>query len=344
MNDLIKNEEDRVPATVGITAVATRVGADVQAGLLLAKNYPRDELKARQRVVSRCGGVKLAQQAQYEYKRGDGTVTGPSIRLAEAIAQVWGNIKSGWDIVEQFADHTMVKTWAVDLETNTWAERTFRVEHYRDTKRGKQYLRDARDIYEHVANFAARRLRQCLLNILPGDVVEEAIEQCELTLKEDSKKQGPLPQQIANCLTAFEGIGVSRVQISHFLQHNVDASTQREVDRLRRVFASIRDGFSRVDEFFPVADQPDDGPKDKLGAALAKSKKAETPTPPPPPERKRHEPTPLAQWADYVQQETGRMLTAEERADLDKWEPERLRRAVAFSMANKFDALTEPDA
>ena len=55
--------------------------------------------------------------------------------------------------------------------------------HVRYSKKGKQILTDPRDIYEVVANNGARRLRACILGVIPGDVIEAAMEQCSITLK-----------------------------------------------------------------------------------------------------------------------------------------------------------------
>src|SRR5690606_13682459 len=117
----------------------------------------------------------LAQQAIYAYPRGPQTVTGPSIRLAEAMAQAWGNLDCGIREISQADGVSVAEAYAIDLETNIRISKTFHVRHVRDTKQGKKRLTDSRDIYELVANQGARRLRACILGILPGDVVDAAV-------------------------------------------------------------------------------------------------------------------------------------------------------------------------
>ncbi len=70
-----------------------------------------------------------------------------------------------------------------DLESNTRQTKIFQVRHVRDTKSGPKSLRDARDIYELVANQGARRVRACILGVIPGDIVDEALDEVNKTLK-----------------------------------------------------------------------------------------------------------------------------------------------------------------
>ena len=70
--------------------VTSRQTQEVQGQIIMAKKFPRDEIAARNRILTACQRKRLAEQAEYEYKRGTSKVTGTSIRLAEAMAQNWG--------------------------------------------------------------------------------------------------------------------------------------------------------------------------------------------------------------------------------------------------------------
>ncbi|WP_331490569.1 hypothetical protein, partial [Metaclostridioides mangenotii] len=67
--------------------VTTRQAQEVQAAMIIAKKFPRDEVEAFNRILKSCQRKSLAEQSMYEYPRGGQKVTGPSIRLAEALAQ-----------------------------------------------------------------------------------------------------------------------------------------------------------------------------------------------------------------------------------------------------------------
>jgi phage recombination protein Bet len=64
----------------------------------------------------------------------------------------------------------------------------------------------------------------------------------------------------------------------------------------------------------------------------------------PKPSRTEHAPTPLATWSDYLAAEHGEVFTADQRAEFADWAPDRVSRAVEFSMRQGFCELSEPDA
>ena len=132
--------------------------------------------------------------------------------LAETIAQNYGNISFGIREVSQENGESVVQAYAWDMETNTRAEKVFTVPHIRKTKQGSYALTDPRDIYELVANSGARRLRACLLGLIPGDLVESAVARCEQTLARGAGH--PLPQRIEKMCEAFKTLGISEDDIA----------------------------------------------------------------------------------------------------------------------------------
>lgn len=156
--------------------MVTRQAQEVQVAMLAAKKFPRDQVVAYNNIMRACQRRKLAESSMYEFQRGNGKITGPSIRLAEAIAQNWGNIDFGFMELEQRNGASQVMAYAWDLETNSRQTKLFSVPHIRHTKKGDYPLTDPRDIYEAVANQAARRVRACILGIIPSDVVEAAVQ------------------------------------------------------------------------------------------------------------------------------------------------------------------------
>jgi hypothetical protein len=56
---------------------ATRTQAEVQAAMVAAKMYPRDEFIAYEKIMKACKRKTLAEQASYAFPRGGETVTGP---------------------------------------------------------------------------------------------------------------------------------------------------------------------------------------------------------------------------------------------------------------------------
>lgn len=104
---------------------AARAVAEVQAALLVARMNPRDPVRAMDRILNACTRPTLAESSTYAFSRGGTSVTGPTIRLAEALAQGWGNIQYGLRELSQKNGVSTVAAYAWDVETNTRREIQF---------------------------------------------------------------------------------------------------------------------------------------------------------------------------------------------------------------------------
>lgn len=247
----------------------SREVAEIQAAMVVAKRFPRDEIAATDRILRACTRPTLAEQALYSYSRGGSEITGPSIRLAEACAQAWGNMRFGFREVARgigdggvtFSD---VEAFAWDLETNVYKPLTFQVRHWRDTKKGGYKITDERDIYELVANMAQRRVRACILATIPGDVVESAQAQCEETL---NAKADTSPEGLKKLVAAFASFSVTQGQIEKRCQCRLEGIRAAQVVQLKKIYVSIRDGMSKAEDWFPA----DTSAQDELAAKIAKA-------------------------------------------------------------------------
>jgi hypothetical protein len=269
------------PATALVETASRREMAEVQGMIVLAKQFPRDEKRALDKIINACSRPGLAEVAVYEYARGGTPVTGPTIRVAEMIAQCWGNLQFGIRELEQRNGESTVEAFAWDLETNTRQSKVFQVPHLRHTKQGTTVLKDPRDIYEMVANQGARRLRACILGVVPGDVVEAATEQCELTMK---TKVDVTPDTIKAMLDKFAEYGVTKEQVEARIQRRLDTITPAQFVNLRKIYNSLKDEMSKPEDWFasaPAAAAPGDVPpaagKSKLASKLSRGKSASAP-------------------------------------------------------------------
>lgn len=230
----------------------SRQAQEVQAAMVVAKRFPRDEIDSFNRIMTSCQRKSLAERAMYEYPRGGTKVTGPSIRLAEAMAQNWGNIDFGIIELEQSNGESQVMAYAWDLETNTRQTKIFNVPHVRGTKKGNVPLTDPRDIYEMVANQGARRLRACILGVIPGDVIDAAVEQCKKTMTEGNEK--PLIDRIREGVKLFEEkFSVSQQMLEKYIGCKCEAFSENDMVRLNNVYRSLRDGMSKREDYFDVS-------------------------------------------------------------------------------------------
>lgn len=226
----------------------SRAMHEIQSAIVMARKFPRDMNQAFANIMKACERPSLAEQASYAFPRGGEIVTGPSIRLAEIIAQNWGNIIFGMREISQVHGISVAQAFAWDLETNVKQIKEFQVPHKRYSKqKGVTDLVDPRDIYEAVANNGARRLRACLLGVIPPDIIEAAEEQCKKTLKNGKE---PLQDRIKKLVLAFDEMGIKVAQIEEKLGHKLDATLETELVKLRAIYKSIKDGIVKREDFF----------------------------------------------------------------------------------------------
>lgn len=258
----------------------SKAAQEVQAACVIAKRFPRNQTQAHDRILEACKRKGLAEQALYEYPRGGQKVTGPSIRMAEMLAQNWGNLDFGVVEVEQRHGESTCMAYAWDLETNTRQTKVFTVKHERHTKQGITRLNDPRDIYEMVANQGARRVRACVLGVIPGDIIDSAVEECDKTLAGNNKE--PLADRIRKMAAWFKDQGITQDRVESKLGHPLDSCTEREIARLAKIANSIRDGIGKAEEFFPQIATAAESQKGVSGlkAKLGKNK-GEKPQEPP---------------------------------------------------------------
>ena len=236
--------EGMAPKTVSTEMMISRQVQEVQAAMVVAKRFPRNEVESHNRILNACKRRSLAERAVYEYPRGGENVTGPSIRLAEVMAQNWGNLDFGITELEQKGNRSTVMAYCWDLETNV-----------RQTKKGTKALTDPRDIYEMVANQGARRLRACILGIIPGDVVDAAVAACEKTLLGGGE---PLIDRVRKMAQAFqEDFGVPLESLEKYIGCKAEAFTSQSIVKLRGVYTALKDGRADREQYFdlPAVDE-----------------------------------------------------------------------------------------
>lgn len=232
-------------------AMADRTVAEIQAQVFMAKQFPRDENQARARILRACQRPGLASKAIYTYPKGGQRVSGPSIRLAEAMAQAWGNLDFNTVILEQRPTESVCLSYCWDVETNTRASRSFIVPHKIQTKNGEKVLTDPREIYELAANQGARRLRACILSIIPGDIVDEAIDACNDTLSGSSKR--PLIDRLRELTDRFMTYySVPLSSIEKYFGYTLDTFTEMDGVTLAGIYTALRDGASRREDYFQL--------------------------------------------------------------------------------------------
>ena len=256
MNALTKDFQTETTELSAQTKVQeSKAVAQIQACMIKAKRERRNENQAFMDIIEACKRLSLADQATYNYPRGGKMVSGASIRLAEVLAQKYGNIHIEISIVSQTADKTEAVATAIDMQTNYVVSQGFMVPHQRTTKQGTKRLTDERDIREMVQNIGSRILRGCILRVIPGDITESALAQCKKT---QESSDVPIKEQIRNMVKAFDELGVKVEHLEKRLGHNLDATIASEIVVLKGIYKSIKDGMAHREDFFEIGTPKDE--------------------------------------------------------------------------------------
>ena len=248
--ELSLQKNKNLPQNAAVQTTVGRYTQELQGMVFMAKQFPRDQFASWDRIKVACQRKTLAVISSYAYPRGGEKVTGPSIRLAEVLAQNWGNMTYGVTELEQRMGESTCMAYAWDLETNVRSEKIFNVKHKIYTKKGTKELTDPRDIYELVANMGARRQRACILAIIPKDVVDAAVEECEKTLKGNNKE--PIQDRLKKMLDKFGEHGVTKEMIEKRLGYKFENFTESDIVSLFKVYNSLKDGIGKREDYFEV--------------------------------------------------------------------------------------------
>jgi len=239
------------------TALAERAKAEVQARFIMAMQRPRDLDEVRVRLLKHCKRKGFAERAEYAKPVGGQRIVGPSIRFVECALQEYGNVIPEATVVYEDDEKRVVRVSVCDLERNlTWHDDAL-VEKFverRNPKDGEivgQRTNSRGDIVYRVrateddlankqAAAVSKKLRNLGLRILPADLVDEAIAMCQQTRRNEvAQDPDAVRRQVAD---AFSQLGVLPGALHEYLGAPMEQASPADLDELRVVYASIKDG------------------------------------------------------------------------------------------------------
>jgi len=241
--------------------VEARIRADAQVRTALALARPRDLDVVRERLLKDARRPGFAEVAQYAIPRGGKTITGPSIRFAEACLRALGNVMVDVTIIHEDDQERAGEVVVCDLEANQVYRQGFvvrkvaerrklppntRQEDIAGTRTGAdgQTLYLVRlgetDILMAQNAITSRIIRTLALRLAPGDIVEEALATCLATQRsQDAQDPAAARKRIAD---AFGALGVSVSDLKAYLGHPLEQCSPAEMDLLRGHYAAMREG------------------------------------------------------------------------------------------------------
>lgn len=246
------------PQSREVAHATAREEGDTKSQLWLAQNKPRAEATCYAKMITAMGRATMAERATYSFKRGKGNVSGPSVTLARELARIWGNVRYGFRIVEASPDYTHIRAYAHDLESNAFIEAEDRFERLiqrKDYQTGKTHWvePDERDARELLNRRASLLIRNCILQVLPGDLVDECVNEAARTMKKAAA--GELSQNrddaVRRLVATFHKLGVTQEQIERRIERPAAQVSEEQLVDLRSVLGGIREGLTTVDKEFP---------------------------------------------------------------------------------------------
>jgi hypothetical protein len=236
------------PASQGAAVEQTRAAAEVAAAVAVARNFPRSQVAAVDRMKELCSRLTVAERAFYEVpNRG----AGMSVHIARELALIWGNIDHG---VRELArdDRTgesEMSVWAWDQEQNVRSTRSFIQPHAKSTRQGRKELTDLNDIYLNNQNTGARAVREAIFTVLPGWFIADA----ETILKATLRGGGgvPIEDRRQTVIEKFAEVKIDQKRIETKLGKPLAQWAASDLSTLARIYSSITIDGIKADEFFP---------------------------------------------------------------------------------------------
>lgn len=239
-------------------AVAAQARASVEARYLVALRNPRSMDTVRVRILAACKRPKFAEAARYTKPVGGKSIVGPSIRFAEEAVRALGNVYVESMVLFDDDKRRMVRVTGTDLEANLSYHQDLLIEKMverssvRDgqvvvssrlnTKGKKVYLIEATDddLLVKQAAMTSKAVRTIVLRLLPGDILDEAMEQVEATVRaEDANDPASARKRLCD---AFYDLGVEPKDLEDYLGHDLPQTTPAELTLLRTIYTALKDG------------------------------------------------------------------------------------------------------
>lgn len=229
------------------TGAAAEKQFEIQSAIIVARNFPRNEDAAFEKLMKACKRSAFAEDAAYSYPRGGEKVEGPSVNLAREAARVWGNIRHGVEVIRDDENSRQIRAFSWDMETNVkiTAEDDFAKLIYR--KKGGWQIPDERDLRELTNRRGAILKRNCILETLPKDLIENALLECKKTLQSGAQQDPDGARK--KLILAFSELNVTPEMLEKKLGHPLVQCSPSEIVELRAIYKSIDDGNSKWSDY-----------------------------------------------------------------------------------------------
>lgn len=284
----------------GEVATIAREQSEIQSAIITAKKFPRNEAAAFVKINKSLERPKLAEAAIYSFKRGkkpDGTdnyIEGPSVDLARELARCWGNIRFGLRVVAVEEEAVHIKGYAYDVEANNYVEAEDKFKKLVQRKvwvngvGTTQWVQpDERDLRELINRKGAILVRNCILQVVPSDLIADAVAKANETFQKANagELETNRDDSIKKLSVAFDKLGVSVDMLNKYFGHDIAQINAAQLAELKRIWKALANGEITRESVFEMQKdaQPDLNGALGIKPEPAKPKKAKKPEPEAPP-------------------------------------------------------------
>lgn len=245
----MSNFLDRTPdvvADLDISTIEQLTRAEVDLQVATAKRFPR-KLRAFQNEVLMVAtsDAEIAAQCFYALPRDGKTVEGPSVRLAEIVANAWGNMRCETRVIDIGKEFLTAQATVWDLERNLLVR--IEVRRRITGKGGKRYSDDMIVVTSNAA--ASIAFRNAVFKVVPFAYVEPVYEQCRKVAVGD---QRTLADNRTQWIGYFAKLGIVEARVLAMLgRASVEEVTIDDLVLLRGTSTAIKEGTASIDEVFP---------------------------------------------------------------------------------------------
>lgn len=269
-NEIATNQGTSVVETSS-TVLAAQAKALVEARYTVALARPRDWDSVRERLLKDCRRPGFADSAIYHKPIGKG-VEGPSIRFAEAAIRNMTNVTVETATIFDDHERRIVRVAVTDLEANVpysqdvTITKTVERNSLKDgekairTRVGSRgqtvYVVEATDddILNKANALVSKAVRTLGLRLLPGDIQDECMSVCKATQRDrDAKDPEAAKRQLFD---AFGRVGMTVDQLKAYLGTDARTLTAKEMETLRALYNSLKDGETTVREIMDGVKDP----------------------------------------------------------------------------------------
>lgn len=250
----------------------TQQRGEIDTQISTAKRYPRSIKAFKERAMSLATlDEETASSCFYSLPRDGKAIEGPSARLAEIVANSWGNIRAQANVISVDNQFVTARGVCWDLESNTAI--SVDVQRRITGKNGRRFSDDMIGVTSNAACSIA--LRNAVFKVVPMAIAKGVYEAARKVAIGDATT---LVKRRTDMVAYFGKMGVRPEQVCAAVEKaGVDDITLDDLATLKGLATAIKEGDTTVDEAFPAPEQKKktDDPAKSKSDELAEKLRAE---------------------------------------------------------------------